>query len=616
MPFNIDLENLQRTKLWTFKTTDFALELQSLLDKNDRVGYVSRLKELSNPTDGTPPHRFSKTDKVVYEMLDEGKEIEIPIKLQVKNSVITWYFSAPKDRTHQSFRDLIFTTAAKAHASVNNSCETYYRGTNHYHLKVMHTHEGEAGFNHNHYRTANDGPITPEEFYQHLMAFCAQSEGRQFIPTERERDEIILKFALYWAEFNTDINYAAFGYLEGGSERVNQILEDIAKVGALTPDQADIELDKFFSSEHGKNMFELAIKFGFPPSSDFLEYLKQEMKENYRVIFNRMNLNEGLGSTLDPSLEPHQLTSSNTSSSQSRKSSPRDEYLGAKDQSLDEIDKAEYSAFAEDLTKHCQSINKELLEDLTLEDFRKGLLLYHALRTAQKSKSLEPEKGQRFHRDVTTNEQISEMIKELPSLQYGSTEDSLGAPLINKLLQWITTASPKLDEWVAWVSENGSRGLGSELAAVREADGTVNLGQAVPPDDRSKDSSVATIDFDKVDLRQIFLPGRDQNQAERNEQIVRLQQALSKELKLLVTNQQGLYKLDITTFKAKLQVIDAGLSFLSGDKPLSVLSEAIRKNDGWNSVAAPKMQSRLERYVEEIFSLASNPSPDATLRHP
>lgn len=232
MPFTIELNNSQKTEKWTFKRTNSADQLQDLLDKDDRVGYIELLKTLSETG------KFTRTKGVVYEMFDEGETIIVPVRFQVKNSVITWAFVAPMDSTHQSFRDEVFNTAAKAHACVTNACQTYYRGTNHYHLKVMHSYAEESEFNHNHYRVQNKEPITPLAVYEHLFAFCAQIEGKKFIPTTQERDEIILKYAIFWAEYNSDINYVIFSFLHlgGGKSAVISQLEQIAEIGTLTPD--------------------------------------------------------------------------------------------------------------------------------------------------------------------------------------------------------------------------------------------------------------------------------------------------------------------------------------------------------------------------------------------
>ncbi len=627
MPFSYSLIKLQQTKLWTFKITDEARELQALLDNGDRQGYVRKLAELSN----TGKHQFSRTKGVVYEIFDEGETITLPIKFQVKNAVITWSFIAPMDKTHQDFRDQVFNTAAKAHASVHNSCETYYRGTNHYHLKAMHSYAEESEFNHNHYRTADDGPITPVEVYEHLYAFYAQPEGKQFISSPEERDDIILKYAIYWADYSFDINYVIFSLAktEGGLERLISQLEDIAEEGSLTPDEADKKLDAFFKSEHAQTMFAMVRQYGFPGEYD-LESYKKYIKESYRNIYNYKHPMDYASADMEldhsdlMDIEPFSLSSgssrsspvsssgsspgqSSSSKSRSGKSSPKDEYLTDSSQQLDDIDIAEFEAFAHDLTKHCQSIDKKILEDLTLEDFRKGLLLYYALRSAQIVSERKPKEGERFHSDLITDAQIKEMIKELPSLQQGSTEDSIGGPLINKLVNWVSKASPKLEEWINWVSINGSRGLGSEIAQVRQASGAVDLRQAVPQGDRSKDSKIAEINFDKVNLQALFRPHVFNKEHKSNlinhPQAEKLRAKLTDEISRL-TNEMisGQPKSDPLIYKEKIEVIEAALSLLHGKGNLADLVQAIEKNAHWN-IASPGMKSKLEKYVNETFSL-------------
>lgn len=608
MPFAIDLLKIQRTKKWTFKKTEESSELQKLLDEGNRKGYGERLIELSKESNGS--HKFTRHRGVVYELCDEGETIDVPIKFKVKNSVITWEFVAPMDSTRQEFRDLVFNTAAKAHACVKNSCETYYRGTNHFHLKVMHTYEGEYDFNHNHYRTANDGPITPVEVYEHLFAFYAQEEGKQFISSLQERNNIILTFAMYWAEFNADIKYMPFLLLAGGADEkiIQHHLENIARVGTLTPEQAGIELEQFFASAHGKNMFKLIP--GIKPY--ILEDAKEYLKRTYAEIYLKVAPKSELEIALDPTLEPQKVSPSSSRSS-SKKSSPRDEYDSSFDQVLDEIDLLEYEAFASDLTKHCQSINKELLEDLTLEDFRKGLMLYHALRTVQQERCLESVSGHRFHSDLTTNSFIEEMLLELPSLQGDSTEDSIGGTLLNKLVTWLKTAPPQLDKWVDWVKVNGSRGLGAELALVRLSNGTVDLKQAMPQNDRKAGDKIAEINFDKVDLSKVFLPESQSVRKEKdlyflgmpskkeNEQLI---QQLSFELSRLVSQQlTPEHQLEKEVFQAKTRIINIALGVLQGTKDVSVLLGEVSRDQLWLSTSSVGLKSKLEKLVGDVLDL-------------
>ncbi|KTD22098.1 Uncharacterised protein [Legionella lansingensis] len=604
MPFKIDLLTKQTTKMWTFKKTDAALELQDLLDKGNRKGYIQRLTELTG--DETNPHQFIRTRGEVYEMFDEGETATVPIKFEVKGPVITWFFIAPTDRTHQSFRDLVFNTAAKAHTHVKNACETYYRGTDSLHFKEMHLYPGEALFNHNHYRTADNSPITPVEVYEHLLAFCAQMEGKIFIPTAEERDGIILKFAIFWADYDLDIKYVAFSGIkgEGGLEKMLLQLKDIAIAGKLTPDQADRQLDEFFASEYGKSMFKLAEGFGFPENDKKKEDIKNFLKKNYRILYAQFAPKLEQEILLDKELESPKTFLS--FSSGSRRSSPREEYCKSPDQILDEIDLMEYETFAADLTKHCRSINKQLLQDLEFEDFRKGILLYHALRTAQKVKKLTPEKGLRFHPDLITHELIEKMVEELPSLQLGSTEDNIGPTLLNRLLEWVQKAPPALDEWIKRVKVNGSRALGAELSQVRQENGAVDLRHAIPQGDRGKDSNIAEIDLDNVDLQKIFLPDVKTPSTGELEEIRQLKEHLSKEMKKIIQNQSSKNPFSKEVFQSKMAVIDTAFAVLSGKANLSALKCTIEKNKGWNSVSLQSsIKSSLEKSIEDVFSLGA-----------
>ena len=133
-----------------------------------------------------------------------------------------------------------------------------------------------------------------------------------------------------------------------GTTRTPARLEEIAKVGALTPDQADIKLDAFFQSDHGRNMFELAnlvAPKGFPLTERNLMKLKEYIKESYRKIHKKIAPEIEFDSTMEPqfasSATPSASASpSSGSSPSSRRSSPRDEYLSEKTQVFDEIDQA------------------------------------------------------------------------------------------------------------------------------------------------------------------------------------------------------------------------------------------------------------------------------------
>ncbi|MDX1838321.1 hypothetical protein DIZ81_10095 [Legionella taurinensis] len=611
MPFSIDLKTVQQTKQWTFKQTEEALHLQTLLQRGDRKGYIQRLRELNDT------HKFTRTQGKVYELFDEGEMIQVPIKFQVKKSVITWSFIAPFDRTHQSFRDEVFNTAAKAHACVANSCETYYRGTDHLHLKEMHSYAEEAFFNHNHYRTANGGPITPVEVYEHLFGFYAQQEGRKFIPTTWERDNIILTFAVYWANFNADIRYVAFSFLphEGGFAQVLHQLKEIARIGRLTPAQAEKEIDAFFDSEHGKNMLHLAKNHDFPN----IETIKAFIKSNYRELYKKFAPAIELEIASNTSMEPYAIASTPTSTSSSRRSSPRDEYLAGPDQAFDEIDHLEYETFARDLTKHCQSVRKELLQDLDLADFRKGLMLYYALCTAQKCALAYPnDKGIRFHEDFLTNELIEQMLDELPCLKPGASSLP-GSDSLQKLVTWIKEAPPELEAWINWVRVNGSRGLGAEIGGVRSKTGQVDISQAIPKEDRKASDNVAEIDFEKVDLREVFSPRSHSSKDETEESLIdtnaeELMSQLNRYLQDIVKQRLVSSSQPIEPFKAKVQIVELALSVLKGKEDVKKLIILASSQVEWEATP-PGFKNKLESLIREVIRFKSPTPRDELVVH-
>ncbi len=122
---------------------------------------------------------------------------------------MTWYIVAPMDETHQSFRDEVYQSAAIGHLKVDNHCERYWRGTNSFHVKKMHTSENESQFNHNHYRVRDDRDITPIDVEQHLMGFVEAQRTLGLVdgPTEKfltteEASQIVTDFKIYHTVVN------------------------------------------------------------------------------------------------------------------------------------------------------------------------------------------------------------------------------------------------------------------------------------------------------------------------------------------------------------------------------------------------------------------------------
>ena len=199
MPFAYELSQKHEAKLYkSDDTTDSARKLQALYDQKDLNAYQTRMDELN-----ALGRLFRLENNHVYELFeDEKKSCLLSIKFLVKGGVITWSFQAPRDQTYQAFRDLLYNAAADAHDNVQYGCERYYRGSDAYHIRKMHSNAGEANFNHNHYRRADGEDITPKEVTEHLQAFSAHQHGRFFFPDPEEVNELIAAFTEYWKDWN------------------------------------------------------------------------------------------------------------------------------------------------------------------------------------------------------------------------------------------------------------------------------------------------------------------------------------------------------------------------------------------------------------------------------
>ncbi|WP_454782273.1 hypothetical protein [Legionella sp. WA2022007384] len=205
VPFFIMLKKTQKTTLYTsykgdeehYKNNDGILQqLQYYVKASNEEEYNKLVKKFPN-------RMFRRTKGEVYEMFDEGNEIDLHIALQVKGHSLTWYFWKPNvmDQYPQQFRDVLYNAAAQAHKHVSNGCDLYYRGSNSVHIKLMHHLESEAGHNHNHYRLKDNQPYTPEDFKQHMNALKDTEAFSQFFE-EHEIEEIIEKFEQFHAHWH------------------------------------------------------------------------------------------------------------------------------------------------------------------------------------------------------------------------------------------------------------------------------------------------------------------------------------------------------------------------------------------------------------------------------
>ena len=80
-----------------------------------------------------------------------------------------------------------------------------------------------------------------------------------------------------------------------------------------------------------------------------------------------------------------------------------------------------------------------------------------------------------MHESVYNMAALKSMIAQLPALQSDSTEDQIGDALLSQLVDWIVHPPEGIEAWVDYVAKNGSRGMGSEIAHVREANDAVHL---------------------------------------------------------------------------------------------------------------------------------------------
>jgi hypothetical protein len=238
MPFAYELSKSHKAKLYlSDDQTEGAIALQALYDAGQPEAYESRLQELKSLG-----YQFRLTDSHVYEIAeDPNKTCDLTIKFLVKGNVITWSFQSPKDQTYQDFRDILYSTAADAHDKVEHGCERYYRGSNAYHLKKMHSHAGESNFNHNHYRRADGKDISPKEVSEHLLAFSAHQHGRFFFPFHEEVEDLIHMFTLYWNEWTLTAN---------GKPVSDQILYQTEDSQKLDRDDEEEEAKNINQQEH------------------------------------------------------------------------------------------------------------------------------------------------------------------------------------------------------------------------------------------------------------------------------------------------------------------------------------------------------------------------------
>lgn len=212
MVFEVNLNREHNTPIWRSEGAEVNADvarLQKLFDENvdDGKAYADELEKLKN--DPNRNRNFRLTEGKVFELFPSEQTLKVPIKLQVKEGVITWYFIAPHDVTKQDFRDEVYRSAALAHLRVENACEKYLRGTNALHVKKMHTSEEESGLNHNHYRLMEGHDVEPKDLRQHLMGFVQAQKELKLVAGDKEKyldkeeaEEILRQYEKHWTIIN------------------------------------------------------------------------------------------------------------------------------------------------------------------------------------------------------------------------------------------------------------------------------------------------------------------------------------------------------------------------------------------------------------------------------
>lgn len=609
-------------------STEAAKALQALIDEGDETAYEEKLHEYEQRNLLTF-YRDEESGKV-YQMVDDMEQGDCIIRFQVKNQVINWYFVSPKDQTTQEFRDRLYESAAIAHQHVDNGCETYYRGTNHYHIRAMHTAEKEADYNHNHYRTRK-GSITPREVYQHLTALNATitpkgAKGEEFVDAATLK-ELTSRFTLYWAEYSEDVRYSMFlnfatlptvdpdnafavaEALRQGERFMESMVFKLSGDGArFTPQQMNALLDSFVAPDEVGQIIPLKILQIYRPEAT-LETLQEyvaQTKELYLKHYKTQHADYVEAEDLVDDFEPFAVEAFNSSTLSPDKYSPRQRYIYARDQEFDAIDRVEFAVFSPRLIQACRSVTDHHLGELTPAKFRKAMLLYNILRVIKLDEEnallARPaelaEETIRIHDSVLSMKAVKDMIAKLPALQVDSTEDDIGETLLIELMTWLQEMPPEMEAFVEHVSQHGARGLGSAIADVRQLDGTVETTFANNTD-TNPDIPVISYDRDGATVRAIM--EGDVTAVETGPVIINAKKLAPLKAKLAiaittVTRATG-DNVDADVKKARIDFLSALIKFIS-EFPTSHSERYIM--DALNSMRA--LESEFPRYKDALYT--------------
>src|SRR5689334_15735933 len=114
-PFFVFLKKthiVQKYSSYDAENSRAAKHLQLLLNAKKLTEYSTQLENYK-----AQGLTFRLCENKVYETRVEGDMIEVRVALQVRGSVINWYFWAPnsKDQFSQEFRDELYLAASQSH---------------------------------------------------------------------------------------------------------------------------------------------------------------------------------------------------------------------------------------------------------------------------------------------------------------------------------------------------------------------------------------------------------------------------------------------------------------------------------------------------------------------
>ncbi|RUR13734.1 hypothetical protein [Legionella sp. km772] len=243
-----------------------------------------------------------------------------------------------------------------------------------------------------------------------------------------------------------------------------------------------------------------------------------------------------------------------------------------------------------------------MLGELRPEDFRKALRLYNAMKHLNNGRITVEESSEQFSmiseksKKSVESRFSPELFAQVISMQSEisgmvSVEQDPG-PALSHIFEWIKTASPELEKWLAWVEENGSRGLGAEIAHTREQEGSKITRHSffTEMDDRGPNSKVANV----LSLKPKSESAEDQ---------------LAFKVRTYLQSVMHLMGEEVYVHKSK--VADVLIDIIEGKKSYDELAPALETYPRWNEVekADPVIKGALTALVTETQELKAPKAP-------